>query len=112
MPQFGAVGFSTPNSNATTKTPSTAVGLGQILPSPSIWGSCDAQSLLDNPDGFWVARDWKGSLTLPDLPKQNGTYTYDTATDSAMNVAFTSTAGAAFFAMPLAPIAPNRTSKL
>lgn len=111
MPQFGAIGFSTPNSNNASKTPSTAVGASQILPSPSIWGSCDAQSLRDNPDGFFFEHDWKWSPSLPDMPSQNGTYTYAASTDSALNIAVTSTANAAIFTKPTVSLAPNGATK-
>lgn len=112
MPQFGAIGVSLPNRNSPTITPSTAVGNVQILPSPSIWGSCDGSSLKDNPDGFFIDKTFKEDPTLPGLPSQNGTYTYDAATDSAVNVAYTSTGNATVFVKPMLPIAVNGGTKL
>lgn len=105
MPQFGAVGFGTPNSNNNSKTPSTAVGASQILPSPSIWGNCYGQSLRDNPDGFFFDYNFKDVVTPPGIPNQNGTWTVPaTGTDSAVNLAFTSTAIAAAFVRPMVAI--------
>jgi hypothetical protein len=117
MPQFGAVGFGTPNKNPQGQapnalTPSTAVGTQQILPSPSIWGSCDGSSMWDNPDGFFYHEEFKDVQTLPGLPNQNGTYTYVTSTDSALNVAYTSTGNATVFIKPMLPVSPQSGVKL
>jgi hypothetical protein len=112
MPQFGAVGFGTPNRTPGTTTPSTAVGSSQILPSPAIWGSCDGSSMRDNPDGFFQDYNFKDTVTAPGLPNQNGTWTFDTGADSAVNLAYTSTAIAAAFIRPLAPVSPQSGNKL
>lgn len=113
MPQFGAIGVTTPNKNAVTTTPSTAVGNNQILPSPSIWGSCDGGSLQDNPDGFWFDKNFKDVVTAPGIPNQNGTWTVPASgTDSAINLAFASTAVSAAFIRPTVSIAQNGGTKL
>jgi hypothetical protein len=110
MPQFGAIGVTTPYLNGAA---STAAGQNPSLPSPSIWGSCDGSSLQDNPDGFWIDENFKKVVTAPGLPSQNGTWTIPASgTDSALNLAFASTAVSAMFVRPLAPIAPNGKTKL
>lgn len=110
MPQFGAIGVSTPNLNGAA---STAAGQNPCLPSPNVWASCDGSSLQDNPDGFWSDHNFKAVVTPPGIPNQNGTWTVPaSSTDSAANLAYTSTAIAAAFVRPMAPIAPNGKTKL
>lgn len=113
MPQFGAIGFGTPNRNSNGSTPSTGVGSAQILPSPSVWGTCDGSSMRDNPDGFFIHKDFKDDVTVPGLPNSNGTWTVPaTGTDSAANLAYTSTGVAIAFTRPLLPVSAQSGNKL
>lgn len=105
---YGIIGYGQPGSVIST----AQVGTSQMLPSGTIWGDCQNAELIDEGNGFFVSRDFKDVATLPGLPSQNGTFTYVSSTDSAMNIAFTSTGVAAVFTKPLAPVSANGNTKL
>ena len=105
---YGIIGYSQPGSLSST----TQVGLLQSLPSGSIWGDCSSAELLDEATGYFTYKTFKDDATLPGLPNYNGTYSAGSADDSSLNIAVTSTGAAGIFVRPMAPIAPNGSSKL
>jgi len=105
---YGIIGYGAPGQvNSTAQ-----VGTTQSLPSGNIFGDCSSQELTDEAVGYFVHKDFKADLTAPGLPVQNGTWSFNTAGDSVVNVVYTSTANAIAFVRPMAPIAPNGQTKL
>jgi hypothetical protein len=72
---YGVIGFSQAGKN----------GLNQSQPSPSIWGDCSSQELLDEGAGYFTYKTFFDAVTLPDLPTSAtgaSTIAYETATFS------------------------------
>lgn len=105
---YGMIGYGAPGNTVST----AQLGITQNLPSGTIFGDCQSQELIDECTGYFINRDYKDIATLPGLPSQNGTFTYGSGDDSSLNIAFSSTAVVAMFTKPLAPVAPNGSSKL
>lgn len=105
---YGIIGFGQPGTAVST----AQVGTSQMLPSGTIWGDCQSQEMTDEGTGFFVAKDFVAEVTLPGLPNQNGTWSNGSGDDHSANVAVTSTANAAAFTRPLAPVVANGNSKM
>lgn len=105
---YGIIGYGQPGTIFST----TAVGTSTNLPSGTIWGDCQSQELLDEGNGYFVFSTFKDVKTLPGLPTLNGTYTLASSTDSAVNIAFNSTAAVEVYTSTLAPVAANGNTKL
>lgn len=85
---------------------------GANQPSPSIWGDCASQELLDEGTGFFTYQEWVDAPVLPGLPNAtagaaNVSVLYNTAYNSVLQITTGTTAGnaAMLFTRPLAPIA-------
>lgn len=104
---YGIIGYSSPGQNSST----APVGLGQALPSGSIWGDCSSQELRDEANGFFTYKDFKEDATAPGLPSA-GTFAFDTSLgDSVLKMTASST-GSAAWVRPMATIAPKGSSRL
>jgi hypothetical protein len=103
----GMIGYGQPGSVVST----AQVGTSQMAPSGNIWAD-SSPVIEDEGNGFWVNKTFAAEQTLPGLPIQNGTYTNGSGDDHSLNIAFSSTAVAAMFTRPLAPVAPGGNTKL
>src|ERR1700760_2207991 len=97
---YGIIGYGQPGLVSSTLPQGTT----QPMVSGNIFGDCQAQELIDEGNGFFVHRDFKEVATLPGLPSQNGTFTFASSTDSALDIQFASSANVAVFVKPMAPV--------
>lgn len=85
-------------------------------PSPTVWGDCPNEELLDEGSGFYTDRRFVDSVTLPNLPNSaanSGTFTQDANFDHAclFTTGATSGNGNAVWTRPTAAIAPGSGQK-
>lgn len=86
-------------------------------PSGAIWGDCSSYELLDEGSGYFIFQDFKGSLTLPDLPSvatNSGSFAYNASFDSVISLTTGTTAGndTLAFTKPMGPITAGSGQKI
>lgn len=103
---YGIINFGQPGLTFST----APIGTSQSMASPSLWGDCQSQELIDEANGFFFHNDFRTAATLPGQPN-SGTFAGVASTDAALSMSGTST-GAAMWTSTLGPLAPNGTTKL